>query len=78
MSFCHIQRKLIALKPGLQFAEIAIYSLIQLSQIARLMRKTGVISIQAFSEYCNAASTYQGRKRGSKERPLIFNSIKMP
>ena len=45
MSFCHIQRKLISLKPSLQFTEIAIYSLIKLSQIARLMTKTGIISV---------------------------------
>ena len=29
MSFCHIQRKLISLKPSLQFTEITIYSLIK-------------------------------------------------
>ena len=52
MSFCHIQRELISLKPSLQFTEIAIYSLIKLSQIVRLMTKTALIlmgiSFQAF------------------------------
>ena len=37
MSFCHVQRKLIAIQPRLQFLDIAINSLIQLSPIARLM-----------------------------------------
>ena len=50
MSFCHIQRKLIAFKPGLQFTEITIYSLIQLRHIARLMTKTGIISIHSHRE----------------------------
>ena len=45
MSFRNIQGKVVALQPTIQLFEVAINSLIQPSQMVRLVAQTGVISI---------------------------------
>ena len=49
MSFSNIQRKFVAFQPGFQLLKVTVNSLIQLSQIMRLMAQTGIISIHGNS-----------------------------
>ena len=49
MSFSNIQRKFVSFQPGVLLLKVIVNSLIQLSQIMKLVAQTGIISIYGHS-----------------------------